>query len=285
MREKNKKKNKLKKILYFIFFAIVLTFFIYITNASFLRIQKIVVQEVKYTERSEIELTVKEQLEGRYFGLFSKSNALIFSRPKIANEIKKKYPSISKVDVDLKGVSTIDIQLEEYIATAIWCDIPVTPATTLIHDAEGVEKTSVIPQVVNSFRDQNCYFLNEEGIVFSPTKYDSSTEIVKTFGFIETDPLKKNFSNPKTFKDLVEFIKLLRRLNIVADQIWTTNGEVYAILTQQGVKIYIDSESDVVSIFDNLETVMKRDAINQAQLSNIDYIDLRFGNRVFYKLK
>ena len=262
---------------------------VYLLNANFLSIQQIIVDEVEYSNRNDIELAIKEKLDGKYLGIFSRSNALIFSRTQISREIKTKFPSIKEVDVDLKGLTTISVELEEYISTALWCDIPVTPANTLTHDVDEngseIEKVSVIPQVVNSITNSNCFFVNDEGVIFSPTKFDSNNDVIKTFGKITSDPIRQAYADKKTFNELIEFSKLLRRLNIVADQIWTTNGEVYAFVTKERVKIYIDSESDIVSMFDNLDTVMKRDAINQAQFSNIDYIDLRFGNRVFYKLK
>jgi hypothetical protein len=266
--------------------AVIVLFFIYITNADFLRLQKIVVNDTLYAERNEIENIVKTELEGRYFGLFAKSNSLIFSRGRISRAIKTKFASVEKVNINLKGLTQIEVEIKEYVGSSIWCDTPVTPANTLVHDDEaGEDKFSAIPQIVSNLGDSKCFFMNEDGMIFAPTDYTNDSEIIKTFGFIKTDPLNQNYSTPKTFKNLVEFVKLLRRLNIVADQIWTTDGEVYAIVTKEKVEIYIDGSESVVSTFDNLETVMQRDAINQAQFSNIDYIDLRFGNRVFYKLK
>lgn len=283
---KRRKQRKIRLIIRSSILAVIILFLIYITNAGFLRIQKIIVNETQYADRNAIENTIKTQLEGRYMGLFSKSNALIFSRGKISRVIRKDFPSVKNVKVNLKGVSEIEVRLTEYEGSSIWCDTPVTPATTLVHDEEtGENKMSAIPQVVNSFHDANCYFMNENGMIFAKTTYNSDSEVVKTFGFIKTDPINQSYSTPKTFKNLIEFTKLLRRLNIVADEVWTTDGEVYAFVTKEKVEIYIDGSENIVSTFDNLETVINRDAINQAQFSNIDYIDLRFGNRVFYKLK
>jgi cell division septal protein FtsQ len=285
LRDKKRKQKRLKNILIISVGVFIFSLVVYILNASFLSIQQIIVDDVEYSNRNDIELAIKEKLDGKYFGIFSRSNALIFSRTKISREVRTKFPSIKDVNVDLKGLTTINVELEEYVSTALWCDVPVTPANTLTHDEEGGEKVSVIPQVVNSFSGSNCFFVNDEGVIFSPTKYDSNTDVIKAFGKITSDPIRQAYTDKKTFEELIEFSKLLRRLNIVADQVWTTNGEVYAFVTKEKVKIYIDSESDLISMFDNLDTVMKRDAINQAQFSNIDYIDLRFGNRVFYKLK
>lgn len=285
LREKKKKQKKIKLILTISIFIFAFSLIVYIFNAEFLRLDQIVVDEVKYSNRNEIELKIKEQLEGRYLGIFSKSNALIFSRSRISREIKNNFPSIKSVNVNLRGLSTVEIKLEEYESTALWCDTPVTPARTLSHDENGEEKISVIPQTVSSLSGTNCFYMNDSGVIFAKAEYDSNPEIIKTFGKITSDPLRQEFTDKKTFENLLEFTKLLRRLNIVADEIWTTNGEVYAFVTKEKVKIYTDSKTSSDKIFDNLETVIERDAINKAQFSNIDYIDLRFGNRVFYKLK
>lgn len=281
--EKIRRQKKLKRIIKISIFALVIIFLIYITNAKFLRVQKIVVNEVQYSDRNEIELSVKESLDGRYFGLFSRANVLLLPRNKIYREIKSKFPSIKNVNLDLNGLTEINVEMNEYKAGSLWCDIPVTPSKVLTH--EDVTQDSDIPQVVSDVSRANCYFMNEDGVIFAKTKYDPNSDVLKTFGKIVSDPIRQTYTDKKTFENLVEFTKLLRRINLSSDEIWTTNGSVYAFVTKENVKIYVESDSDPSKNFENLETVIKRDAINQAQMSNIDYIDLRFGNRVFYKLK
>lgn len=257
---------------------------VYFSNSETLRIQKIIVNDLKFSDRVEIENLVKKQIEGRHFGLFAKSNIFIFPRSKIIREIKKEYSSISAIDIDTKGLHTIELQIEEFEPSARWCDVPVTPANAPNHVNDS-KTVSAIPQVVNQYSGANCYFTNSDGMIFAKTDFENSHDFITTFGFIVSDPFRQNYDDAKTFRDLIDFVKLLRRLEIIADEVWTTDGEVYAIVTKDKVKIYIDSEDDIVSVFNNLQTVINRDAINQAQFSNIDYIDLRFGNRVFYKLR
>ena len=87
--EKRRKQKKIRRILIGSLVAVIVLFFIYITNANFLKIQKIVVNETQYADRNAIENTIKTQLEGRYIGLFAKSNALIFSRGRISRAVRK----------------------------------------------------------------------------------------------------------------------------------------------------------------------------------------------------
>lgn len=287
LRDKKKKQQKIKRFVLIFCFIAVIVFIVYITNASYFRVQRIVVNDLQYANRNDVELTIKEQIDSRYMGLFAKSNIFILPRTKIYREIRNNYPAVKKSDIDLSGLTEITVELEEYSANAIWCDVPVTPSkVTLSEEEEGKETSpNAIPQVVASVGGSNCYFVNDEGIVFSKTNYDQNPDIIKMFGNITVDPMKQSYTEKNIFIGLVEFTKLLRRLDIVADQVWTTNGEVYAFVTKDRVKIYVDGSADMLKVFDNLETVIERDAINKAQFGNIDYIDLRFGNRVFYKLK
>ena len=281
LREKKRKQRKIQIILGSIIFIILFVGFVYLSNSDSLRIQRIIVNDLNFSDRNEIENIIKEQIEGRYFGLFLKSNIFIFPRAKIERKIKTTYSSISYINIDAKGLHTISLEIEEFQPSAKWCDVPVTPALNPNHVND--ENISAIPQTLNSYSGQ-CYLMTSDGMIFAKDN-NLEGDFIKTFGFITSDPLRQKYSDSKTFRDLIDFVKLLRRLNIEANEVWTTDGEVYAVVTKEKVKIYIDGEDDIVSVFNNLQTVIERDAINKAQFANIDYIDLRFGNRVFYKLK
>ncbi len=282
-REKKKKYKRLKQIAVLISFLIVITGLIYFLNSDFLKIKTVSVNDLKFSDKTQIENIISGQINGKYFGLISKSNIFLFPRNNIIRTIKNTYSSVSAIDVDLKGLHSIEFQIEEFEPSARWCDLNVESAENPKHVNDS--KISAIPFVFENTQNANCYLMTSEGMVFTDTEINNPHDFVTTFGFISGDPLRQIYGNSKFFRDLIDFVKLLRRLNIVVDEVWTTNGEVYAIVTNDNVKIYIDSEDDIVSVFNNLQTVIERDAINEAQFSNVDYFDLRFGNRVYYKLK
>lgn len=282
-REKKKKYKRLKTIVYSFVFILIVGGLIYFLNSDILKIKSVSVNELAFSDKTQIENIIKEEISGKYIGLISKSNIIIFPRSKISKLIKNTYPSISAIDIDVKGLHEVEFQIEEFEPSARWCDYEVSAAPNPRHVNDS--KISAIPKVVEQYQVSNCYLMTAEGMIFTKTDINNPHDFVTTFGFISGDPLRQVYDNSKTFRDLIDFVKLLRRLNIVADEIWTINGEVYAIVTEENVKIYIDSEDDIVSVFNNLQTVIERDAINEAQFSNVDYFDLRFGNRVFYTLK
>lgn len=289
--EKKKKRRIIISSLFVLVFILIIWGMSYISSHKIFHIEEIQINELRFIDSVEVDTLVKEKLEGKYIWLFSRSNSVIFPRSEIEKSIKEKFPSAKRVDTDFRGFHVIKINIIEHDPVAKWCDFPVGTAPEIEHEGnpeleeKKSDSESAIPDVKKNTSNVNCYFLNENGLIFVEEPDLHAGVYVNFFGLIEDDPLGKNFSTKNKFKDLLELTKLIRRLDISTKEIWTKTGEVYAIVTESGAKLYIDNEDDEVSIFRNLETVINQDAINKAQFKNIDYIDLRFGNRVFYKLK
>jgi len=262
----------------------------FLSSHKIFHIEEVQINELRFINSEEVDVLVKGKLEGKYIWLFSRSNSVIFPRSEIEKGIKEKFTSVKRVDTDFRGFHTIKINIIEYDPVARWCDTSFGTAPEIKHEGNAeLEETDVsessIPDVQKNTGAANCYFLNENGVVFVEEPELHTGVYVNFFGLIEGDPLGKGFATKNKFKELLDLTKLIRRLDVSAKEVWTKTGEVYAIVTESGAKLYIDDEDDVVSIFRNLETVISQDAINKAQFENIEYIDLRFGNRVFYKLK
>lgn len=283
LREKKRRLRKFKCIVGAIVFVLLLAGVTYISHHPGLRVQQLIVSDLTYTDRAAIELLIKEELEGRYLGLFAKSNSLFVPRSSIKRKISEQFPAVQSVNIDWRGRQVIAVKVSEHSPVARWCDTPVTPAAVLTHESEK-EVAPALPQVPNDRSGSRCFVVNAQGVLFAPTT-DVSTGMVTFYGTITTDPIRQQYSSPAELQMLLDFARLVRRLEIVITEVWTTTGEAYAFVTESGTQLYVSADDDVVSVFTNLETVIARDAINKAQFANIAYIDLRFGNRVFYKLR
>ncbi len=58
--------------------------------------------------------------------------------------------------------------------------------------------------------------------------------------------------------------------------------EIHAV-TPEGYKIYFDRDSDLLNAFRVVKTLLAGEL--KDKYARLDYIDVRFGNKVFYKLK
>jgi len=65
------------------------------------------------------------------------------------------------------------------------------------------------------------------------------------------------------------------------------DADEYQIQLKNGGRLIINSTDDLSIILKNLETIFRSDNLKKmlAHGGIIDYIDLRYGNKVFYKFK
>lgn len=284
LRQKKRKRRTQTWALYTVLFVLLLGGFTYASHHAAFRVEQIVVNNLTYTDRMAVELAIKETIDGRYLGLFAKTNTFTLPRRAIRSRIMRDHPAVEHIAIDVQGLHTVSVEVREYTPVARWCATPVTPAPSLVHD-DGVTVTGTLPQVTISRTGDECFVLNADAVVFAPAVDAVPADLITFFGAITTDPIRQQYTSPARLRDLLAFARLVRRLEIITTEVWTSNGDVYAFVTQPGAQLYVDATEDLGETFTNLETVMKRDAINRAQFANILYIDLRFGNRVFYKLR
>lgn len=283
LKQKKRRLRKFKSIAIAVLFVLLLGGATYVSHHPGLRIQQIVVSDLTYTDRAAVELLIKEELDGRYLGIFAKSNSLFFPRGSIKRRISESFPAVKSVKTDFRGRQVIAVQVTEHSPVATWCDTPVTPASVLNHVPEK-EVVPALPQIPQDRSGTRCFAVNEQGMIFAPIAAPVGG-MVTLYGKLTADPIRQQYTTKEELQTLLDFTRLVRRLEIVVTEVWTTTGEAYAFVTEPGAHLYVSSRDAAVDVFTNLETVIARDAINKAQFANIAYIDLRFGNRVFYKLR
>ncbi|MCB9806074.1 hypothetical protein H6775_02850 [Candidatus Nomurabacteria bacterium] len=230
-----------------------------LSRLSSLQISNVVVQGDNFINKEEVKSRVEEHISGNYFLGYSRSNFLLFPRGHIKDDIKNQYSALKNIQLNLSGTHTLKMVLDEYQPKALWC---------------------------RRTESRNCYLVNEDGLVFLPEPLINEYDFFEMYDVIsEGDILGQSYVSADFFHSIIKFEELLSRLEIKFKKIETEDGHTFTLTTGEGTRLIFDVDDNVVDIFDNLQTVIDQDAINKAQFSNIDYIDLRFGNRVFYKIK
>lgn len=244
-------------------FALVVGGVIGVLHLDALRIQNVAIVGGDALPEREIELAVRDSLMGSIFFAVPKNNILFYPKSKIEERVRNAFPEIASISSKLSDTKTLAITVAPRKSIGAWCD------------RKG---------------NLGCFFLDEEGYLFA-----RAPEITGNVYFTYSGDLadgngtglrghfmdRDSFSRLRAFTDAVEKSAGLR---VVAfDR--TSEGEG-ALLTDSGAKLLVSIKQDFAATEQNLASILAASALKDpAVRSELDYIDLRFGNKVYYKLK
>ncbi len=261
LEKKKKKLLKLKMALWACACAILLYGIVFWFNHPSFAIKQVSVSPTMFVSHDEVEALALSTLEGSYFGLFSKRNLLFVPTGALRRSIQALHPAIEEVFVHRTSARDIRIDVKEYEPTAKWCG----------SDARA--------------RVSPCFLMNTKGQLFAPETAINTFTIPTFFGEItSSDKISAYYTSIDTFEMVMDFVRGLPQFNIVIDTIETEDFETFVVHTIKGPYLMIDARSNARDVLDNLRIVIEQEEINKAQLKNLIYIDLRFGNKVFYKI-
>jgi len=135
--------------------------------------------------------------------------------------------------------------------------------------------------------DENYFFIDKKGIIFEKNLRrnleKSSWPVIKNPNLGGDLKLGDKIIGEKKLSQILEINSGLKKLDIEITVTEIANDQRVNVKTSEGWDVYFDLGNNNVSqqIF-NLGLVLK-EKIFPEDRENLEYIDLRFGNRVYYK--
>ena len=275
--KRNRRIRRLRLTLFFfVLFIVIVGALSYFSADSKFTINKIVVSGNSIIDTKEIESSINEKLAGRYLHLFSRSNFLIYPHNKIYDSLVIQFPRIEKLSIKREGLNTINIIINERAGSYLYCGLDLP------------EKKEDI--------GENCYFVNNDGLIFDKAPYFSGDVYFKYYLKIEgdsTNPLGVQMISSERFHELVRFMDGI--INLGFDPSYIVIGEdglhsLYLKSTGEtsSPKILFKADNNLLTILDNFSTAMgEKEFANEinSKYDILSYIDLRFKNKVLYKFQ
>jgi len=263
--KKKRRATFLKKILFYLFlFLAVLVGLTYLSRVSGINIQEVEIVGNKIVDLEEARSLAEEVILESYFYLFPKTNVLFFPKDDIKDKLQNRFKGIKNVDFSITDELKLKISLTEREAEYLWC------GDTVIQPAEGG-----IPK---------CYFMDDTGFIFDEAPYFSGDVYFKFYGQIG----EAEFDSFLSLKNAFEALGLNPAgMSVDGD------GDIKMILVAgsssfPGPEIIFKADSDFDEALGNLEVALNTEPFLsnfQNKYSALEYIDLRFGNKVYYKFR
>jgi cell division septal protein FtsQ len=235
----------------------------WLSRAPFLRVETIEVSGAKSVATSSVEEFVRSQLSGNYVWLFPRNNIFLYPRAGIMEGLLLRYPELREADVHAVNFHTVSVTLSERAPVALWC-----------------------PQA--SFSGP-CSYMDESGIIYAPAPVFSEPVYVEYQG-VATSTAQEGLRQYLTQSQFQSLAALVAALDEVE-----ADDPVHQVVVEQDGAARAYFQDDFLLIFSSLENggdVFERFSLalqaapfKGKKLSDFEYLDLRYGDKLYYKAK
>ena len=153
----------------------------------------------------------------------------------------------------------------------------------------------MIPVLRDSINDNKCYFLDSDGYIFDKAPYFSGDVYFKFYGdsLLSNENPSGSYLMKDKFSKIIEFKNSIEKMNLKPTSFYLNeNGEEgnFSLFGEPGIspKIIFKVDGDYEKLAENLQAAISVDPLKtnlKTKSSSLLYLDLRFGNKVYYKFK
>lgn len=237
----------------FIFFG-----FIFFLRSDFLKIKNISVETGSLVPEERVREVANAFIAGDKFLFLPKANIFFFDNKGLEERIASDFGGVEGVEVDTKIFSSgIDINIKERAATFAFCNVN-----------EGGEE---------------CFNMSRDGFVFEEEAGEVLLGGKIVFHSKKSERVLRSFFDTKTrVENYMKFIDSLKAQNINVFSVTIESFDESSLATDVGRVVFNPSDDPYAAAQNTI--LLIEDTKKQNPEATFEYIDTRFGNKMFYKV-
>lgn len=244
------------------------TFLVLLAGLSWLpvvRIQSIDVRDAgRYAD--DVETYVRTELMGRVALLFPKDSIFLYPKGDLVAGVAAAFPALHTVRIRGSAPSRFDaitVSVLEREPHALWC---------------GVER-----------EEEQCSFMDERGVVYGIAPEFSDAVYTRymgaTISLEEEGKYPKQYTTPEQFTSLSALVGEVRNAVGPIDTVRVDEHEDVTVRFVNGFDLLFSLEDTSVDVLERFMLARTADPFKNRPLSDFEYLDLRFGDKLYYKVK
>ena len=235
----------------------------FIFYSPYFSIRQIEISGLQKIDYNELRAVIDSHLASRRFLIFPQNNIFIFDEKSVEKEINERY-ALNYLKIEKRLPGFVSISVEEKMPALIW----KTVEKFYLVDGDGV--------IIREIREEEVsgYQANQPGANMALV-FDESNEITA---------VKEQIITRKKAEAVVDLQNNLARatgLQIVNFAMANREDSMIKCLTGEGWQIYFSPADDLNAQIQKLSVFLKEK--NQEDRRGLQYVDLRFEDRVYYK--
>lgn len=228
---------------------------IYFLRVPYWQIKKVEVGSSGVLTPQEIKAKIDYFLEGRILFFLPRSSYLLFNSSGLASVLQKEFPQIESLSVQKKFPDYLGVAVKERELFGVFCN-------------------------------DECVYIDKQGFAYDYAPSSSGSLLIK----IKSDATKAQVGSTMVEPSLLNELFLLSfgvskiaGLRAIAYEFFSRIPSEIKMETDNGFKIFFKRGDNFANAFRVLKTVLEQE-VKEKRLQ-LEYIDLRFGNKVFYRYK
>jgi hypothetical protein len=278
-----KKKRAIKKrtkfLVTMVFVAIALLFWgaVKIISLPSVQIIDVTVEGTKIMEKQIIAQKIDDELSGNYYWFFPKKNIFLYPKNKIKADIMSAFPTVETVTISVNSLHKLTMSIKEREPFALWC---------------GDEQPSIIASEV-----PECFYVDKTGYIFSNSPSFSGGVYFTLYGSeslnVKKTPIGQYAVSTEVFEKVLTLRDFLSEFNIVFDTVYFGENNYAEFFNAKSFNIKWNTDADLTILTSNMRALFRSPSwkdntfVSDSEKFSepLEYLDFRFGNKVFYKQK
>lgn len=251
--KREKTKKKLKNILRVGVPTLLVVLFVFVSRLDSLQVSNINVLGAVAVSGDDVKNATLESLEGNYLYLIPKSNILFFKKDALASVIKSEFPTIKDLNIEREIDGSVNIKVLERLPDFVWCN-------------SGV----------------GCFLMSKDGMIFAESTADDIANKIIFKGVLSDNPITKTLDSGERMQIYEETIDTLSESDINVKEVNIESSLKVTFKSDMGDIILNPEDKNIKESVQNAILLIEDTKVKKKD-TKFEYIDARYGSKLFYK--
>lgn len=225
-----------------------------------LHVRSVTVEGTATIAPQSITDAVLASLGGKKYFVIPRRNAFVYSDASVKDTVARQFPRLDAIEVSLQNFHTVKVAVTERVPYAVFCgaapDMPQTP----------------------------CLLMDAKGVVFESAPDFSDNAYVRWYGG-GAKKLGERYLSQEQFRSVSALIDAFKTEQLSPVSVWVEDSGDVRVADSSGAEVFFTLSRKPEEVLSMLRSARASEALAGKDISEIAYIDLRFGNRLYYKLR